>query len=754
MSTREKNTRYYKAALKSFLQHPRHGNPSGLFGTSETCLEDLETFGVGVSAARQKFGRRCQVGDAELNEQKVKVNPQELTSKSASVRSLKVEPLVDVGENDVRMSETIDGRESEDSKTDSKVRQVDKESHDSPDIDSSSRKIILAATADTITGVSVADRRDNTNEDVLNSSDCDSDDALVIDVSANFESEDGDGSGVNSSCVTRSGVAGHTRVGSASDGNVEMLHGFSELKNGTEGNSESAKEVVGSETKVSVQIETRVEVNESDKKDDNSACSEVKDDIDELKEGVESEEIVDVGITTRSLRRAMVETMTRSDDNVSDVSDTRRRSLRCKTRASDDAPCLNAVTSMVATPVRRSLRSAVKGSPVDESDTGKKPVGNQRGRRSDTSSKKDCEKNDTRSFERKRGRMQRTVTDALTVVGTRHTTLPKQVSACEDGDASTQKRRSIRLIARTINLTGDADASNTGSLTTGTRKRRSEPLDTGRSVEVISEISGPEMVELPSEACACENRTTCDDARFLNVNDASSLPTSSDETDVVVTTPQKAGSSRVAGDHRTDDSGSCLARSGHGDNDTDFINVSKNGDSSNAVSGSESTVISRDENVTNQVVGGNDSMRNAVALESSISSEVSRVMHTNVMQRCSGNIDRDIDGTQTQNTAIERTICGDDTGDISVEVGGQTGDMEGDATCVDNGSTGSMQSRSRVQKRTGATDTNIASCNRGQTTGEFIPSVVGGGRVLNVMCPSRQEIGRMRRKKLKINNGL
>ena len=725
MSTREKNTRYYKAALKSFLQHPRHGNPSGLFGTSETCLEDLETFGVGVSAPRQKFGRRCQ-GDPESNEQKVKVNPQELTSKSASVRSLKVEPLVDVGENDVRMSETIDGRESEDSRTDSKVRHVDKESHDSPDIDSSSRKIILAATADTITAVSVVDRRYNINEDVLNSSDCDSDDALVIDVSANFESEDGDGSGVNSSCVTRSGVAGHTRVGSASDGNVEMLHGFSELKNGTEGNSESAKEVVDSEMKVSVQIETRVDVNESDKKDENSACSEVKDDIDELKEGVESEEIVDVGITTRSLRRAMVETMIRSDDNDSDVSGTRRRSLRCKTRASDDAPCLNAVTSTVATPVRRSLRSAVKGSPVGESDTGKKPVGIQR--RSDMSSKKDCEKNDTGSFEPKRGRMQRSVTDAHTVVGTRHTTLPKQVSVCEDKDAFTQKRRSIRLIARTINLTDTADVSNTGSLTTGTRKRRSEPLDTGRSVEVVSGISGPEMVELPSEACASENRTTCDDAGFLNVKDESSLPTSSSETDGVMTTSQTAGSSRVTGDNRTDDSGSCLARSGHGDNDTDFTNVSKNGDSSNAASGSQSTVIACDKNFTNQVVGGNDSMKNAVALESSNSSEVNRVMHTDDTPICSGNIDnRDIDGTQTRKTAIERTICSDDTGDISVEVGGQTGDNEGDATCVDNWSTGSMPSRSRVQERTGATDTNTASCNRGRMTGEFIPSVVGGG---------------------------
>ena len=728
MSTREKNTHYYKAALKSFLQHPRHGNPSGLFGTSETCLEDLETFGVGVSAARQKFGRKC---DAESNEQKVKVNPQELTSKSASVRSLKVEPLVDVGENDVvRMSETIDGRESEDSKTDSKVLQVDKESHNSPVIDLPSRKIILAATADMITGVSVVDRRDGINEDVLNSSDCDSDDALVIDVSANFESEDGDGSGVNSSCVTRSGVAGHTRVESASDGNVEMLHGVSELKNGTEGNSKSAKEVVGSEMKVSVQIETRVDVNESDKKDQNSVCSEVKDNIDELKEGVESEEIVDVGITTRSLRRAMVETMTRSDDNDSDVSGTRRRSLRCKTRASDDAPCLNAVTSTVATPVRRSLRSAVKGSPVGESDIGKKPVGIQR--RSDMSSKKDCEKNDTGSFEPKRGRMQRSVTDVPADVGTRHTTLPKQVSACEDKDASTQKRRSIRLIARTINLTAATDASNTGSLTTGTRKRRSEPLDTSRSVEYISEISGPETtpllkVELPSEASASENRTTCDDAGFLNVKDESSLPTSSSETDGVMTTSQTAGSSRVTGDNRTDDSGSCLARSGHGDNDTDFTNVSKNGDSSNAASGSQSTVIACDKNFTNQVVGGNDSMKNAVALESSNSSEVNRVMHTDDTPICSSNIDnRDIDGTQTQNTAIERTICGDDPGDISVEVGGQTGDKEGDATCVDNGSTGSMPSRSRAQERTGATDTNIASCNRGRMTGGFVHTVGGG----------------------------
>ena len=737
MSAREKNTRYYKAALKTFLQHPRHGNPAkscttdnaglslaeevdsgnaGFFGAADTCLEDLETFGVGISAVRRKFGRRCQAGDAESNEPKVKV------------RSLKVEPPVDDGENDVRMSEMVDGRGGE---ADSKVLQVDKQLHSCPVIDSSARKTTLAATADKTTGVPVVDRSDNMN--VLNSSYCDSDDALVIDVSANFESEDGDVSGVNSlSCATRSGVTGQTNEGSASDGDVEMLHGFSELKNETEGNSESAKEVVDSETKVSVQIETKVEVNESAKEDENSVCSKVKDNIDELKGGVELDEIENARITTRSLRRALVEKVTQSDDDVSDatngVSNTRRQSLRSRTRASDDAPSLNVVTSTVATPVRRSLRSAGKAPSVDESDTGKKPERNQTGRRSDTTRiKKECEKDDNERVEpcsrSKRGRTQRSVTDALTDVDAGHTPLTKQASACEDGGASTEKRRSIRLIARSLKISDDVDVSNTGSVTTGTRKRRSEQLGTRRSVEVTSKISGPETtptlkVELPSEGPAIEKRTACDDAGFQNVKEESSLAISSSETDVVMTTSKKAATSRVSGDNRTDDSGNCVARSEVSGKETNFIDVSKN--SSNAASGSASIVI--DENLSDKVVG-KASMTNLVTRESTHLSEVNRAMHTNDMQRCSRSIDRDIDNTQ--NTAIEDTTRDHGTGSISAEVGSGMGHKKRDATCVDNASTGSMWGRGEAQKRSRPTAVNGTGYSRGQTTGEFVPPEVG-----------------------------
>ena len=771
MSVRDKNTCYYKAALKTLLQHPRHGNPPQSCTTDEagmplaegigdsdsavTCLEDLETFGTGVRTVKQLQGQKYKMNATELNEMKVK--PEDISSQS--VRNPNVASstniCVDDGENNGRTNEMRNLCGTEANHVDTRLMEVNRQFDNCQVGDVTQKTDTIVPTSGVIKtkGVLVVDRKQLDDADSnfflnTNSCDSDSDDALVIDISANFDSQDGGESEVNSvSCDTTSEVVGQSagsEVIPTSDDHVEMSQDVSELGNGTVGHGESTdvkiKHEISSEVNLLAQIEMKVVINEAEKNYEDSVCAEVKENIDGLKEEVKMEEITVSELTTKSLRRVSTRMMTQGCDDTEDVGDkcdttsdvsiTRRQSLRRRTRATNDASPLNNTTPMVEVVLRRSLRLGVKRSSMGESNSEKMLLGSRRRTRSDTGTgkRKKCEDDPMEGSEEDVGGKQgwtQPHTDTHTDINTGQM-LTSQTH--EDSSTATNRRRSSRLtskmhkvmttavVSNTAGLSNTADGTN---LTTGCKKRRSRQC---RSDEGVSGIHQPGATQrsLPlTMTLVSGNKKTCSNVMEMEHQDEReemNLDTGED-TNVVITTRNIADASDVLGDNHSHLSENVIAE--------ESADVSKDANSCEIARGSNSAVVSEDSpyadiamgnNLTGEVVNKNMTSIGCVNEVKDLS-DVSGTISTSDTEKTpwngadAGTSDRNIDGAQKIATAVISNCPIQTSAEVSKER------RDGGRDDTDNNS---ARSSHKTEKRIRQAVVENTNSNQGHPKGGFV----------------------------------
>ena len=523
MSVREKNTCYYKAALKTLLQHPRHGNPSQscttdetgssladdanreLFGSVATSLDDLETFGTGVRAAKLRQGQRNRMSV------EMKVKPEEINSQS--VRNLKVESsggvCVSDREKSGRMNEIGSVSGTGASQVDSvhtALMEVDSQVDDCTVITQKPDIVASASVTVRTKGFSVVERKQFINAEVAldsHSSDSDSDNGLVIDISTNFDSQGGDGSEVNTlPCDTIAGVKGqpHERseVMPTPVGTVDLVQDVSELRSGTDGNNKSAVTEIKREINRDVNSPVKVEINETECNVEDSVDVEEKD---RLKEEVKMEQVTAGHIEPQTLGVRVREDTSQGHDNTvgdtaSDMSSPRRRSQRCRTKAINDASLVSDATLTVKSPLRRSLRTGVTRSATEGGGEGegggKTSLG---GRRR------------TRSVTRKTGEDgQNTGHGRLTCHGVGDI----QTDA---GSPATKRRRSSRLTARTQREMTTEVTCDVGVTTRSKRQRSKTPVSGDRTTRTTCRTVEDTTEEVQEETKESKVRTQDDDTR-------------------------------------------------------------------------------------------------------------------------------------------------------------------------------------------------------------------------------------------------
>ena len=525
MSVREKNTCYYKAALKTLLQHPHHGNPSQscttdetgssladdanreLFGSVATSLDDLETFGTGVRAAKLRQGQRNRMSV------EMKVKPEEINSQS--VRNLKVESsggvCVSDREKSGRMNEIGSVSGTGASQVDSvhtALMEVDSQIDDCTVMTQKPDIVASASVTVRTKGFSVVERKQFINAEVAldsHSSDSDSDNGLVIDISTNFDSQGGDGSEVNTLlCDTIAGVKGqpHKRseVMPTPVATVDLVQDVSELRSGTEGNNKSAVTEIKREINRDVNSPLKVEINEPECNVEDSVDVEEKD---RLKEEVKMEQVTagDIEPQTPGVR-VRGDTSQGHDntvgDTASDMSSPRRRSQRCRTKATKDVSLVSDATLTVKSPLRRSLRTVVTRSATGEGEEGEGGGGGK------TSL---GDRRRTRSVTRKTSEdRQDTGHDRLT----RHCVSNIQTDA---GSPATKRRRSSRLTARTQREMTTEVANDVGVTTRSKRQRSKTPVSGDRTTRTTCRTVEDTTEDTQKETQESKVRTQDDDTR-------------------------------------------------------------------------------------------------------------------------------------------------------------------------------------------------------------------------------------------------
>ena len=533
MSVREKNTGYYKAALKTLLQHPRHGNPSQtcttdetgssladdanreLFGSVATSLDDLETFGTGVRAVKLRQGQRNRTSV------EMKVKPEEINYQS--VRNLKVKSSggVCVSDREHRGRKNDIGSESgtEAGQADSvntALIQVDSQVADCTVRTQKTDTVASASNTVKTKGFSIVNRKQFINAEFSldnHSSDSDSDNGLVIDISTNFDSQDGDGSEVKTlPCDMIAGVKcrPHERseVTPTPVATVDLVQDVSDLRSGTDGNNKSAvteiKREINRDVNSPVNIEMKDEINETECNIEDSADVEEKD---IMKEEVKMEQITDRDIQPKTLCVTVRGDTHQGHDNTvgdtaSDMSSPRRRSQRCRTKATNDASFVSDATMTVETPLRRSLRTVVIRSATDEGageegeGRGKTSLGDRRRTRSVTG--KTSEDGQNTGHHRL----------------TRHCVGDTQTDA---GSTATKRRRSSRLTARAQREMTTEVNTDAGVTTRSKRQRSKTPASgdrttrtTRRTVEVTTEETQEDTQECKVRTQDYDTRTTPD----------------------------------------------------------------------------------------------------------------------------------------------------------------------------------------------------------------------------------------------------